>query len=109
MKKQVINWKKFSIPLSSFGSNDKVYVKLEIYEYYREKAHVLIGEVEKTVQDLIESSGKSLKLTMNSLTVGELKLYNVFLEHRITFLNHLLNDAEVSLITAVDFTNSNKP
>lgn len=57
---------------------------------------------------MIESSGKSLKLTMNSLMVGELRLYNVYLDHRVTFLNHLLNDAEVSLITAVDFTNSNK-
>lgn len=33
----------------------------------------------------------------------------MYLYHRNTFLHYLLSDAEVSLITAVDFTNSNGP
>lgn len=40
--------------------------------------------------------------------MGELKLHNVKLDHRVSFLNYLLADAEVSLIVAVDFTHSNK-
>ncbi|KRX04637.1 C2 domain [Pseudocohnilembus persalinus] len=107
-KKQIINWKKFQIPLSYFGENSKSYVKLEVFEYYKEKGHVLIGDIETTIQHLIDNSGKSVNILMNQLKVGELKLHNVKLDHRVSFLNYLLADAEVSLIVAVDFTHSNK-
>lgn len=49
LKKSIINFKKFSIPLSSFGENEKGYIKIELFEYYKSKAHVLIGDLETTV------------------------------------------------------------
>ena len=36
-KKPSIVWKPFEVPLSKFGKDDKVYIKLEIVEFDKDK------------------------------------------------------------------------
>ena len=35
LKKALVTWKSFSIPFSEFGSDDKAYAKLEVFEYFK--------------------------------------------------------------------------
>jgi hypothetical protein len=57
---------------------------------------------------LLGYSGRVIKLIKEGFTIGELKVKECKRITTYTFLNYIYGGAEVSLIIAMDFTNSNR-
>ncbi|CAD8179864.1 unnamed protein product [Paramecium octaurelia] len=107
-KKQTVQFNDFYLPLSKFGNNEQAQIKLEVEEYNKTKGTTQLGECETTLQQLMENSGKTLRMTKNGLIVGQLKLIQVKQHSRYSFLNYIYSGAKIQVIVALDFTNSNQ-
>ncbi|EGR27926.1 hypothetical protein IMG5_186780 [Ichthyophthirius multifiliis] len=108
-KKPSIAWKPFEIPLSKLGKDDKVYIKLEVVEFDKDKGQIVIGEAEHTLAFLKDSSNKNIRITFNSLFKGQINLLKVKTIKRESFITYLVSTTQISLLAAIDFTNSNQP
>ncbi|KAL4498328.1 hypothetical protein ABPG72_013134 [Tetrahymena utriculariae] len=108
-KKNLVLWNDFEIPLSKFGIDDKAYCKLEVVEFYKDKPEQILGEFENTLSYFKENTKKRQRIIINSLFKGEIIFQNIVSFKRVSFINYLLSNAQICLLTAIDFTNSNKP
>lgn len=111
--KKGFDWPAFSIP-SNLLPDDKTMIKFEIYERSKAsggtkyKPQVLCGSAEIPLGSLFIYPGRTIKIIKEGFTVGELKIKECKRVTQYTFLNYVYGGAEISLIIAIDFTNSNK-
>ena len=105
--KKGFDWPKFSIP-SNVIPDDKTLLKFEVYERTKTKPKIFLGSAEVSLGSMLNYSGKIVKIMKEGFTQGELKIKECKRETKYTFLNYIYGGAEVSLIIAIDFTNSNK-
>jgi hypothetical protein len=69
-KKAPLQWKEFYLSRSKFGNDENAQLKLEVEEFSKTKPSNLLGEIEITLLQLMENSGKTLQLTKNGLKTG---------------------------------------
>lgn len=83
-------------------------IKVEAFEFNKNKGSILLGEIEQTLTNLMENSTKSwVPFVRNGITYGSLN-FKVSKITKNTFLNYILGGTDVSLIVAIDFSKSNK-
>lgn len=105
--KKGFDWPVFSIPQSQLP-DEKTIVKFVVYERTKTKPQVLVGSAEVSLGLMLNYSGKIVKIIKEGFTLGELKIKECKKVTQHTFLNYVYGGAEISLIIAIDFTNSNK-
>ena len=102
-KKNTVEWKIFYLPLSKFHDEDSL-LKFEVFEYNKS----FLGEISINLKHLCESIGKSFScLKKNHEIAGQLKIKQAQKVAHYSFLDYILSGTEISLITAIDFSNSN--
>ena len=70
LKKLPVQWKDFYLSRSKFGNDENAQLKLEVEEYSKTKGTNPLGEIEVTLQYLMDNSGKTLQLNKNGLKTG---------------------------------------
>jgi len=105
--KKGFDWPEFSV-LSSSLPDDNCLLKFEVFERTKTKPKIHLGAAEMQLGILLGYTGRVIKLIKEGFTIGELKVKECKRITQYTFLNYIYGGAEVSLIIAMDFTNSNK-
>jgi len=105
--KKGFEWSPFTI-IANKLPDEKALVKFEVLEKTKAGQRVPIGEVEVPMSTILGHPGRVIKIVKAGLVVGELRILDCKKVTRYTFLNYVYAGADISLIIAMDFTNSNK-
>ena len=106
-------FQKFEIPRNKL-TDENMGLKIECYEITKNKANNLLGEVELPLKTVLEKAAspsqtqRIISINKNGLLVGNILLLSVDKITRYSFLNYIYSGTEISVIAAVDFSNSNK-
>lgn len=105
-----MKYKKFSIPYQVLCNVDPDRpVRVTFLNYRKHKSAKEIGFHDTTFARLSEDQGKTLKLVdKNNKNVGEFKLIEISLIQKYNFYDYLRGGIQLNLITAIDFTASNR-
>ena len=109
-KTSTCTFKQFDIPFQSLCNGDiNTPVTISVYNYEEGKLDKLIGSVEMSVQNIMEHQATKLSLLDSSKKNSGYILFNqVEVIQRLTFLDYLRGGLQLNLITAIDFTASNR-
>ena len=55
----------------------------------------MLGELEMSLTQMMENSGKVIRMTKNGLITGQIKLIEVKQHNRYTFLNYIYSGAKI--------------
>lgn len=105
--KKGFDWPEFSLPSNAIP-DERTIIRFEVFERTKQKPKILIGSAEATLGSMLNYSGKVFKILKEGFSLGELKIKECKRVTQYTFLNYVYGGAEISLIIAIDFTNSNK-
>ena len=104
--KKGFEWKQFFINATKL--DEKSMIRFDVYESGKSKQQFLLGTGEMSLQNLLSSANKYARISKNGVLAGEIKFISVKKVVRHTFLDYVYAGCEISLIIALDFTNSNK-
>ena len=79
----------FQLNMSKLNNNNNIRLKIEIEEFNQSKGISVLGEVEMTLQQLMENVGKQFKMNKNSLFVGWLNIIDARKLTKFTFLDYI--------------------
>ena len=102
--KKGFEWKQFLINATKLDQQSMI--RFDVYESAKSK--FLLGTGEMNLQNLLLSVNKYIKISKNGILAGEIRSISVKKVIRHTFLDYVYAGCEISLIIALDFTNSNK-
>lgn len=101
----------FYIPFSSlFSQSDNGQITISFYDYQQNKPPKKIGKYDSTVKNLINSKNSTFDLEgeKSSKSVGQFKFTKLEVIKIPTFQDYLKSGIKLKLITAIDFTSSNR-
>ena len=109
-KCQSCTFRKAEIPLQSLCNGDmEAPLTISVYDFKEGKVDKLIGSVQKSLNQLTESQGTELELLDNKRKkVGYIKFSSIQITENPTFVDYLRGGLQLNLITAIDFTASNR-
>jgi len=103
-------FKPFSIPLQSLCNGDMLTpVQITVFDYREGKVDVPVGSMTMSLQSLMEN--QSTKFPINDPKkkgMGFIRFNRIELIQKPTFLDYLRSGLQLNLITAIDFTASNR-
>lgn len=104
------NWKKGEVPYQVFCNVDPDRpLRITVFDKRSHTAAVPIGHVDTSFAKLGESVTQVLPLTDSKKKhVGDLKVNNISLQQRFSFYDYIHGGIQLNLITAIDFTASNR-
>ena len=103
-------WRPFTVPLQVLCNGDQdVPLTFSVYHYHNGKPATLIGSFQESLQRILENSQETFNL-LNSkrATVGAIKFRYAQIIRKPTFVDYLRSGLQLNLVTAVDFTASNR-
>jgi hypothetical protein len=108
-KAQRCSFKKISIPIHILCNGDlKCPITISVMDYLNKKPPTLIGKIEISVENIIQSSGSQIKIQdTKGKNVGIIQFNSIQLEKSYSFIDYLQSGLQLNLITAIDFTGSN--
>jgi hypothetical protein len=100
----------FTIPLQALCNGDlDAPLILSIYDYKEGKVDKLIGSTQLSLTSLMETQNTWLRMTdKKNKKVGEIKFNSIQITQKPTFLDYLKGGLQLNMITAIDFTASNR-
>lgn len=103
-------FKKFTIPLQVLSNGDlQSPMTIQLFDYQKKKPGTLIGSVEGTISSFMENVGSTMDiLDKKHKKTGSFKFVNLQVIRKPTFLDYLRSGLQLNLITAIDFTASNR-
>lgn len=109
-KARQCSFKKFSIPYLNFCNNEKnLPLIIEIFDFSSTKPPKLIDSCEDTPLNILKNEKKQLSLkNSEGVKVGSVSFVSVIILPSSTFFDYLKAGIQFNLITAIDFTASNK-
>jgi hypothetical protein len=103
--KKGFEWEPFMV-MSNKIPDEKTALKFELIERKDEKNN-FVGEAEVTFGNVIDQTGKTIKIMKSGYVLGTFKVMECKKVIKHSFLNYVYAGTEISLIMAIDFTNSN--
>jgi hypothetical protein len=106
-----LKWKRFTIPVQILCNVDfDRPLRIAFYDFRSAKAPDLIGQVESTLSRLCEASGQILSIRDEKQSqTGSFRVRECTVENRPSFYDYLRGGVQLNLVTAIDFTASNRP
>lgn len=103
-------FKRFSIPLQIISSGDlSVPVEIQLYDFQKKKPGTLIGTAESSLSSLMENQGSEMDIVdKKKKKTGSIKFVSLQIIRKPTFFDYLRSGLQLNLITAIDFTASNR-
>lgn len=103
--KKGFEWEPFMV-MSNKIPDEKTVLKFELIERKDDKNN-FIGEAEINFGNVLDQPGKTIKIMKSGYVLGTFKVVECKKVIKHSFLNYVYAGTEISLIMAVDFTNSN--
>ncbi|ORY06425.1 Copine-domain-containing protein [Basidiobolus meristosporus CBS 931.73] len=104
-------WDAFNGPLAKFTDDENDgRLLIQVYDHRRNGGHVLIGEIQTTIQQLVASKGKNLALVNEAKAnsnPGILSIEEFSVERKFTFYEYISGGAHINLSVAIDLSSSN--
>jgi hypothetical protein len=109
-KAQSCTFKRISIPMETFCQNDKyLLLKFQVFDFCATKPPTLIGTLNSSLQNLFDQEGGPFVLyDSQNIVVGRIEFQDIQLEKIPTLFDYLRAGLQLNLITAIDFSLSNK-
>jgi hypothetical protein len=103
-------FKVFTIPLQSLCNGDmETPLIISIYDFKEGKVDELIGSAQASLTSLLESQNTWIDLfNKKNKKVGQIKFSSIQITQKPTFLDYLRGGIQLNMITAIDFTASNR-
>lgn len=105
-----MKWKRFIVPYQLLCNldNDRP-MRISFFDYRKHKTAVKIGHHDTTFARLGEAIGQALDITdEKGKCVGKFVVNELNIEQRFSFYDYLRGGVQLNLITAIDFTASNR-
>ena len=105
-----MKFKEFSVPFQTFCNVDPERpLRVTFYDYKSHSAAVQIGWAETTYAQMTETLGQDIELRNEKReVVGKFRLETMQLQQKFSFYDFLRGGLQLNLVTAIDFTASNK-
>ena len=108
-KTSTCTFKRFSIPMNALCNGElQTPIVLSIFDYRSGKLDVLNGSTTLAVQTLMENQGTKFPLLDNRKEIGYIKINQIDIVQKPTFVDYLRSGLQLNLVTAIDFTASNR-
>jgi hypothetical protein len=106
-----MRWKRFTIPIQILCNVDYDRpLRISFYDARSNGPPVLIGNFDSTFTRLSEGTGQILSILDDKRAQsGRFKLEEFTVEERFSFYDYLKGGIQLNLVTAIDFTASNRP
>ncbi|KAK8893511.1 hypothetical protein M9Y10_021933 [Tritrichomonas musculus] len=103
-------FKPFSLPLQTLCNADLAMpITMTVMDYSSKKEDKVVGSYSANVTTLVNEKGKTYEIhDKKSKKTGEIKLLNPIVIRKPTFYDYLRSGLQLNLITAIDFTASNR-
>jgi len=103
-------YKKFSIPMNSLCNGDiQTPIVISVFDFREGKTDVFVGKMSATVQTLMENQGNKYPIKdPKNKDFGFIRINQIGIVQKPTFCDYLRSGIQLNLITAVDFTASNR-
>jgi len=104
------SWRDFSIPLQNLCNGDlQSPIIISAYHFNKRAAGELIGSDTQNLQNILENVNAPIMLqTDKGKRAGEIRFPMLQLVRKPTFFDYLRSGLQLNLITAIDFTASNR-
>ena len=105
-----MRYRVFKIPMQVLCSADPDRpIRISFYDYHKNKAATLIGSHDTTFGRLSEQIAQKLELLdSKNKKVGEFRVDRLMVQQKYSFFDFLRGGLQLNLITAIDFTASNR-
>ena len=105
-----MKFKTFHIPMTVLCNADPERpIRISFFDYHQNKAATLIGSYDTSFGRLSESISQKLELLDSKRQkVGEFKVDKIMIQQKFSFFDFLRGGVQLNLITAIDFTASNR-
>jgi len=105
-----MKWNKFSIPIQILCGNDAERpLKITFYDFHKNNSPKLIGFTETSLSRLTESTGQLVEIKNEKReSTGKFKVEMITINQKYSFYDFLRGGLQLNLITAIDFTASNR-
>ncbi|KAH0786371.1 Copine family protein [Histomonas meleagridis] len=105
-----MSWKPFTIPYQVLCNVDPDRpLRISFYNHKSHSAAVLIGYFDTTFSQLSEKAGQTVQvIDKNRKIVGNVIIRQISLQQKFNFYDYLHGGIQLNLITAIDFTASNR-
>ena len=105
-----MTWKPFEVPYQSLCNMDPDRpIRITVLDYYKHKAAVPIGQFDTTFARLSEQIQQSIPfINSNHKEKGQIVVKSFNLIQKFSFYDYLRGGVQLNLITAIDFTASNR-
>jgi hypothetical protein len=102
------DWMPFSIKVNQLCNNDyERPIRIQCMDWNRSGNHTLIGSAETNLREMLTKKEYNLKHPKKRKPSGTLKIDDIQLLKKYTFMDYLFGGCEISLIVSIDFTASN--
>lgn len=107
-------FKSIQIPVQTLCNGDlDMPITISIMDFVKNRPDVLVGSVQKSINQLMESQNTYIELTgtdkkKKKVKAGEVKFSTVQLIRKPTFCDYIRSGLQLNMITAIDFTASNR-
>jgi len=103
------HWNRFTTAIQSLCNGDlEAPLTFQVFSYRFNKPGEFIGQLESSINSIMESHGHLDLLDKSRKKVGSLSFTNFQLAQKPTFFDYLRSGLQLNLITAIDFTASNR-
>lgn len=105
-----VTFKKFSIPLQVISNGDlSVPISIQVYDFQKKKPGTLIGSTDCSLSSLMENQGSDIEIfDKKRKRTGTVRFVSLQIVRKATFFDYLRSGLQLNLITAIDFTASNR-
>lgn len=109
-KTSACSFKTFTVPLQALCNGDmETPLVISIYDYKEGKVDELIGSAQTSLSSLMESQSTWIQLLdKKNKKAGQIRFNSIQITQKPTFLDYLRGGLQLNMITAIDFTASNR-
>ncbi|OHT03805.1 Copine family protein [Tritrichomonas foetus] len=103
-------FKDFQIPLQVISNGDlEAPISIQIMDFQKRKPGKLIGKASMSLSSLMEQTGRDIEIVDEKRKkTGFIKFINLQVVRKPTFYDYLRSGIQLNLVTAIDFTASNR-